>query len=70
MYVWNRSSGSGKIITDHHEIKTYAFPTKAIENINLFSVYFDISYSPSHPWILSIDIPTHSSETKELKMTA
>lgn len=46
---------------------------KAYKNINLFSVYLNISSQFVFLvllWVLNIDIPTHTSETKEVKMTA
>lgn len=46
---------------------------KAYENINLFSVYLNISSQFVFSvllWVLTIGIPTHTSETKEAKMTA
>lgn len=46
---------------------------KAYEIINLFSVYLNISSQFVFLvllWVLNIGIPTHTSETKEVKMTA
>lgn len=47
--------------------------TITLENINIFSVYLNISSQFVFSvilWVLNIDIPTHTSETKEVKMTA